>query len=364
VVGLLARLSGERVNAFSIGFAEAPYDELHYAEVAARHFGAAHYVKVVTAEDALEALPRLVEAYDEPFGNNSAVGTYVCARLARECGVRALLAGDGGDEIFGGNERYTVDRIFARYQLLPRALRHRILEPILAMLPESAPGPLGRAQRYVRRANIPNPHRFFSYQFLFAQRSETLLAPDFRAAVDERAPATIIQAQYDAAEASAELNRLLHLDLRLAIGDNDLLKVTRTAELAGVAVRFPLLSLPLVELTATLPVAFKVKGLEKRVLFKRAFRTLLPREVLAKRKHGFGVPTSLWLRSHSRFSALARETLLSTRARGRGYFQPRAIEGLFEAHAADATPFYGDILWTLLMLELWHRRHADAGAAA
>jgi asparagine synthase (glutamine-hydrolysing) len=160
---------------------------------------------------------------------------------------------------------------------------------------------------------------------------------------------------------ASELNRLLYLDLKLTIGDNDLLKVTRTAELAGVAVRFPLLDLALVDFTGTLPTEFKVRGLEKRHLFKRAFRTLLPSETLAKRKHGFGVPTAEWLRSHSGFRELARDTLLSARARGRGYFQPGAVEGLFTLHASDSTAFYGDILWSLLMLELWHRRHADPG---
>jgi asparagine synthase (glutamine-hydrolysing) len=120
---------------------------------------------------------------------------------------------------------------------------------------------------------------------------------------------------YRAAQASTELNRLLYVDLKITLGDNDLLKVTRAAELAGIAVRFPMLDHPLVEFMATLPARDKVRGGEKRYLFKRAFASLLPREVLAKSKHGFGLPISDWLKTHRPFCELSRDTLLSTRAR-------------------------------------------------
>ena len=358
VVGLMARLTGERVNAFSIGFREPRYDELSYASLAARHFNAAHYTRVVSADEAFEAVPELAEMYDEPFGNNSAIGTLLCARLARQTGATCLLAGDGGDEIFGGNERYRTDRIFALWHRVPAALRHGVLEPALAAVGERGPRALRRVQRYVRRASIPNPRRFYSYEFFFAQEGQSLLDPGFLADAGASAPWEVLEAHFQRAGAGAgELNRLLYLDLKLTIGDNDLLKVTRTAERAGIGVRFPLLDVPLVELTAALPARFKVRGLEKRYLFKHAFRSLLPPEILAKRKHGFGVPTSLWLRTHPRFKALARDTLLSPATRQRGYFRPGALESLFAGHASDDTAYYGDLVWTALMLELWHRTH-------
>ena len=362
VVGLLGGATGERVNAFSIGFREPRYDELAFAELSARHVNAAHYTQVITASEALEALPALVEAFDEPFGNNSAVGTFFCARLARECGVKRLLAGDGGDEIFGGNERYRTDRIFARYRKLPAWLRRGLLEPVLGALP--AVSVLGKAQRYVRRAGMANPRRFYSYEFFFAQEGRAWLAPELVEAAGAEAPWQVLDRHFAAAPAESELNRLLYLDMKLTLADNDLLKVTRTAEMAGVGVRFPLLDLPLVALMGRLPADLKVRGLEKRYVFKRAFRSLLAPETLAKPKHGFGVPTSLWLRGDAGFRALAGDTLLSARARQRGYFRPGAVEDLMARHAADATPFYGDVLWTVLMLELWHRRHADAGGQA
>jgi asparagine synthase (glutamine-hydrolysing) len=361
VVGLMTRLSGEGVNAFSIGFREERYNELEYAELAARHFSAAHFTHLVTADEAFACLPDLVAGFDEPFGNNSAIPTYLGARLAREAGMDVLLAGDGGDEIFGGNERYRREQILARYHLIPGPLRRGFLEPILRRLPDGGATPLGKAQRYVARASRPNPERFYSSEFFVAQERALLLNPEFLRAIDPRGPLDIADRHYRAARASSELNRLLYVDLKITLGDNDLLKVTRAADLAGLAVRFPLLDHPLVELTATLPVRDKVRGTEKRYLFKHAFASLLPREILAKTKHGFGLPVGDWLRGHRPFVELARDTLSARRSVERGYFAPGAVDWLFRQHAADATPFYGDVLWTLMMLELWHvRREATA----
>jgi asparagine synthase (glutamine-hydrolysing) len=358
VVGLMSGLTGERVNAFSVGFETSQYDERSYADLTARHFGAAHYTHVVKPDEALSVLPRLVEAYDEPFGNNSMIGTFFAAQLARECGIRQLLAGDGGDEIFGGNERYRTDRIFARYHQIPSVIRRHLVEPILLPL-ANPPGTLGKAQRYIRRANIPNPRRFYSYEFFFTAEGHGLLSPEMTVAVDAGAPVAVLERHYADVQAASELNRLLYLDLKLTLGDNDLLKVTRTAELAAVGVRFPLLDTRLVDLMNSLPVSYKVRGLDKRHLFKHAFRPLLPPATLAKRKHGFGVPTSVWLKSSPAFRDMARDVLLSPRARQRGYFRHGAIESLFRQHTADTTSYYGDILWTVLMLELWQRRHVD-----
>ena len=357
VLGYMARLTGERVPAFSIGFQEERFDELHYADVAARHFGAAHEKHIVTGDEALAVMPALVGTYDEPFGNNSALGTYLCARLAREHGVRRLLAGDGGDEIFGGNERYVSDRVFGLYGRVPGALRRGVIEPALAILPGDR-GVLGKARRYVKRASLPMPRRLYSYDFYFASEGRALLG-DVLVGCDPEAPWRTVEGHFAAAVATADLNRAMYMDVKVTLGDNDLVKVTRTAELAGIGVRFPLLDRPLVEFTATLPAIFKVRGLEKRYLFKRAFRSLLPAEILAKRKHGFGIPTSDWLKGHAGFRELAHEALLSPWARSLGYFRPGAIEGLVALHQADATPYYGDHLWTALMLHLWHRRHLE-----
>jgi asparagine synthase (glutamine-hydrolysing) len=361
VVGLMTRLTGPGVHAFSIGFREERYDELAYAQLSAHHFGAAHYTRLVTADEAFACVPTLVAGYDEPFGNNSAIPSFLCARLARESGMTHVLAGDGGDEIFGGNEHYRKEQVLARYGRLPAPLRRGLIEPLLRACPPGGASVLGKAQRYVARASQPNPARFYTSEFLLAREAGQLLSADFRAAVPADWPLQVATRHYEAARATSEIDRLLYLDLKVTIGDNDLLKVCRAAELAGVSVRFPMLDHPLVEYTATLPARDKVRGTEKRYLFRRAFASLLPRETLQKAKHGFGLPISDWLKSHRAFRELAGDTLLSPRTAQRGYYAPGALEGLLGRHREDATPYYGDVLWRLLMLELWHR-HQEAAA--
>jgi asparagine synthase (glutamine-hydrolysing) len=304
-------------------------------------------------------MPRLVEAYEEPFGNNSVIPTYLCARLARDSGMRLLLAGDGGDEIFGGNERYRREQILARYMMLPAPVRHGLIEPLLRAIPPAGLSPLGKAQRYVERATTPNPDRFYGSEFFVVQQRERLLHADFLGSVRPEWPLEIARRHYGSPATSDELNRLLYVDLKITLGDNDLFKVTRAAELAGVSVRFPMLDHPLVEALATLPSQYKIRGGEKRYLFKRAFAGLLPAEILSKVKHGFGLPISEWLKSHAGFRELLGDTLLSERCRNRGYFAVGALEDLVALHRKATSPYYGDILWTLLMLELWHRAHGD-----
>ena len=360
VVGLMSRLTGSGVHAFSIGFREERYDELAYAQLAAHHFGAAHYTQLVTPDEAFGCLPTLVAGYDEPFGNNSAIPSFLCAKLARDAGMKRVLAGDGGDEIFGGNERYRKEQILARYGRIPAPLRKGVIEPLLRTCPPGGATLLGKAQRYVERASQPNPTRFYTSEFLLAWEADRLLSGDFLGAVPRDWPFQIATRHYQTARAASDLNRLLYLDLKITIGDNDLLKVCRAAELAGVAVSFPMLDHPLVEYTATLPARDKVRGTVKRYLFRQAFASLLPRETLQKTKHGFGLPISDWLKTHAAFRELARDTLLSARAGQRGYYAPGAVEGLLRRHEEDTTPYYGDVLWTLLMLELWHRQQESA----
>ena len=123
IVGLMSRLGRGRVKSFSIGFAEQPFNELGYAELAAKRFNSEHHTYLVTASDCFEALPEMIRSFDEPFGNSSAIATYFCARLAAQAGVKTMLAGDGGDELFGGNEWYASDKIFQLYQDLPGLVR-------------------------------------------------------------------------------------------------------------------------------------------------------------------------------------------------------------------------------------------------
>jgi asparagine synthase (glutamine-hydrolysing) len=361
VTGMMARGGRRPVKTFSIGFQEHVFNELGYAEIAAKRFDTSHHTYLVGPDDCFQALPEMVRSFDEPFGNSSAIPTYFCARLAAENGVKTLLAGDGGDELFGGNSWYAGDKIFEVYQFVPAVLRKRLIEPILAGIP-ARNGLVGKARNYVRRSNIPALERILSYHFLFVHAPATVFEGDFLKTLADYSVIDIPSRYYREAQARDHLDRLLYTDVKIVLGDSDLPKVTRMSELAGVQARFPFLDRSVAEFSGAIPANLKVKGFKKRYLFKRAFRDLLPVEIIKKKKHGFGIPVAVWLKSDARFVELSKDTLLSRRAFERGYFRRAFIEDLFRQHEADDSSYYGDTLWTFLALELWHRQAVDEPA--
>ena len=238
IVGMMSGMGRGRVKTFSIGFAEQPFNELGYAEIAAKRFNADHHTYLVTARDCFEALPDIIRSFDEPFGNSSAIPTYFCARLAAGHGVKTLLAGDGGDELFGGNEWYATDKLFQVYQDVPGLVRKGLVEPLLGMLPFEN-GLVGKARRYVRRSNLPPFERVMSYHFLCAHPPAEVFDPGFLDALNGYAVLDIPSRYYREAPAREHLDRLLYHDLKTVIGDSDLPKVTCMSELAGIQTQVP-----------------------------------------------------------------------------------------------------------------------------
>jgi asparagine synthase (glutamine-hydrolysing) len=358
VTGMMRRTGNEPVNSFSIGFAEERFNELEYARITAHAFQTKHHEYLVTANDCAEAIPDMVRYFDEPFGNSSAIPTYFCARLAAQNGVKTLLAGDGGDELFGGNTRYLTDKIFAAYDKIPGSVRKGALEPLLRSIPIRS-GIVAKARSYVRRANLPQPERFFSYNLLLDNRLDTIFEPDFVRSLQGHSVLDRPNVYYRQGPAKDHLDKLLYIDMKMTLADNDLLKVTRMCELAGVRPRFPFLDRAVADVSGEIPAGLKVKGSQKRYLFKKAFRDLLPTEVIHKKKQGFGIPVSVWMKTDRRLRELTNDVLLSARTYQRGYIRRTFVEDLLRHHAADNTAFYGDMLWTFLTLELWLREFAD-----
>lgn len=362
IVGMMNRQQRGPVQAFSIGFREQPFNEMEYAELAAKKFQADHHTYFVSPQDCFEALPNMVRYFDEPFGNSSAIPTYFCARLAAEKGMKVLLGGDGGDELFGGNEAYRVEKIFEFYQGFPAGLRKGLIEPVLNRLPIES-GPIGKIRRYVRRSNLPKVERMLSYHFLCTHAFQDVFDAGFLGELSGYSVLDAIERHYSQAPARNHLDRRLYADVKTTLGDSDLPKVTCMAELAGIQVRFPFLDVDVAGFSGRVPANLKVKGLEKRYLFKRAFRNLLPPEIIRKRKHGFGIPVAAWMNTDPAMRDFSRDVLLSSRARERGYFRQEFIADLIRKSEADETSYYGDTLWVFLAMELWHREFLDRPAA-
>jgi asparagine synthase (glutamine-hydrolysing) len=359
VVGLLTRIRKSPVTSLSIAFAEERFNELEYAALGAKHFGAEHVVSRLGPEEAFQIIPKIVGLYDEPFANSSVIPTYHCQMLARERGVEVVLAGDGGDELFGGNERYRTQEIYELYQKIPGAFRRGVIEPLISGISLDAAGLGGKLRRYIHASNMPNPERYFRWSALQHFSAEKILGTALPVGNGHGDLLAIARAHHKAAPAHSELNRLLYIDVKMTLGDNDIPKVVRAAELSGINVRFPYLDHPLAEFSGRIPANVKVRRLEKRYLFKKATRDLLPKAILNKKKHGFGLPVGMWLKSDPKMRGMAEEVLHDPRTYQRGYFQRDFIEKTFAAMDSDDTPFYGDVLWPFLMLELWHRHHVE-----
>jgi len=356
LVGLMSKVMSGRTKTFSVGFEEERYNEIHYARTAATHFNAKAYEYFVSADNALAILPSLAAYFDEPFGNSSAIPTYFCLRMAKEAGIRVMFAGDGGDELFAGNERYLAEKYFLPFDILPMSLQN-VSSYIASFFP--AVYPLRKIRRYIERASEPNPKRFFHYQLFLREHANDFFTESFRANLDSDFALRMPREHYRKVIAAAPLNRLLYMDLKMCIADNDLFKVNRMAEALGVKVCYPYLDRGLAEITGKLPVGLKLKGFQKRYIFKRAFAKLLPEEILRKKKHGFGLPIAHWLRTHAGFRETAHSLLLDTSAMQRGYFNRSALEKLLRQHDEEKSDFYGTFIWNIMMLELWHRNHKD-----
>jgi len=358
VVGLLTQIKKTPINTFSIGFTEDRFNELKYAHIATEHFGCVHAESRVGPDDAFRILPKIVDLFDEPYANSSVIPTYYCQMLAVERGRKVMLAGDGGDELFGGNEHYRTDGIYQLYQRIPQALRRGLIDPLVSFIPETTPG-LGKVRRYVQSSNTPNPDRYSRWMMLQYFPPGKILGEDMPFSNGHGDLLAIARAHYQSAKAKSELNRLMYLDVKMVLGDCDLPKVVRASELAGITVRFPFLDHPLAEFSGRIPSELKLKWLEKRYLFKKATQNLLPKAILQKKKHGFGLPMSMWLKTDPKIRGLAEDVLHDPRSCQRGYVRRDFIQYLFSSMDQDNTSFYGDVLYSFLMLELWYRKHVE-----
>lgn len=351
VAGKLTKSSDHPARTFSIGFGVDAYDELKYADIAARHFGCEALQYNVTAADVVTAFPAIAMAYDEPFGNSSAVPTYFCALRARERGVTRLLAGDGGDEIFGGNERYARQQVFDWWFKLPAAVRTHFLEPLALRLPgEGGFKPIAKVRSYIEQARIPLPERLESWNFVYRE-GRTMLTPEFAETIDPRAPFRVMEEVYAAAPARSTLNKMLYFDWYFTLADSDLRKVQTMSALAGVEVLYPMLDARVVDLSNRVLPNQKMERLELRSFYKRAMRGFLPDAILDKKKHGFGLPFGDWLKTDARLADLIYSHLTDLKARR--IVAPAFLDKLIQDQRSGHAMYYGYAIWDLAILEAW-----------
>lgn len=363
IAGILTQVGGKPADTYSIGFEAEGYDEMEYARLASRHFGTNHHEYYVTPDDVVAAIPKMGAVFDQPFGNASAVPAFYCAQMAKRDGVTCMFGGDGGDELFGGNERYAKQTVFALYDRLPGLLRKALLEPAVFNFPGGGLiKPIRKARSYIEQASVPMPARLETYNLLGRYGAAQVFDADFLASADLDGPLASLRDAYGKQPSASLINQMLALDLKVTLADNDLPKVIKACELAGVDVAFPFLSDAMVEFSTHLTAKQKLNGTKLRWFFKEALRGFLPDEIITKQKHGFGLPFGVWLEKHQPLQELAYDSLSSLR--GRGIVRAEFIDDLLGKHLKEHPGYHGTMVWVLMMLEQWFRQRPAAAPHA
>jgi asparagine synthase (glutamine-hydrolysing) len=352
LTALAAQEGGGRVSTFSIGFEEASYNELERARLVAKRYDTDHH-ELVVRPDAAHLLPKIIEAFDEPFADSSALPTFLVSELASDT-VKVALSGEGGDELFGGYYTYVADVLAPR--LAPLA---RILRPLAEVLPSSDRKASFdyRAKRFARAAHLPPLERHHGWKEIFSpeMRSELSLVPNASDPID------VLRRRYAETEGSDELARLQDVDLGVYLVDDLLVKTDRASMAHSLEARVPFLDPVVAELALAAPRRSKVRGFSKKRLLRQAVSSLLPREIVRGRKQGFSAPVAAWLRGE--LEPFTREVLAPSEISRQGQLDPTAVTRVLEAHVARREDLSRQ-LWGLLCFTLWYDRFVQEAAPA
>jgi asparagine synthase (glutamine-hydrolysing) len=360
IVAFMARHSDQPVKTYSIGFkgdaASDVYNELPYARQVAEQFGTDHR-EIIVRPDVASLLPKLAWHMDEPVADSASVTTYLVSEFARR-DVTVILSGVGGDELFGGYNRYLGDYYVGRYQLVPAWMRNMVIAPLVQIMPSDRHGRISSLARYARMFvasnDLPFEERYRSYVQVFGPGSlERLLKNGKAGRVDSLDEAFALATSGDA------LNRLMRVDL-LTQMPNDLLMLTdKMTMAASIECRVPLLNHELVELAARIPASLRIEGNNLKALMKRALDGVLPRQILERKKRGFGAPLGAWLKRD--LQPMMRRLLSKQAVESRGLFHWPVIEETIALHMANRED-HTDHLMALLNLEIWAQIFLDRRA--
>src|SRR5262245_38113814 len=355
VVGLMAETSGARVKTFSSGFDEPAIDELEHARRVARHFDTDHQ-QCEVKPDGVSILDRLVSHFDEPFADSSAIPTWYVSEMARRH-VTVVLSGDGGDELFGGYDRYVPHpRVVAFDRYSPRALR-RVAAIAAARLPHGV-----RGKNFLRHVGRDEQGRYLdAIRFFSADEKPSLLSHDVMGQIEGPDPESRLAAHFDRYANLPWPSQMMRFDAETYLPEDVLTKVDRMSMAHSIESRVPLLDNEVIEFASSLPAPIKIKGGRRKHVLKEVAATLLPPEILNRRKQGFGVPLGTWFRGNDHPGAIRElfvDTLLSPPSLQRGYFQPLFVRRLVDEHVSGKRD-HTLRLWQLVVFEKWHQEYVD-----
>ena len=348
VVGLMAQVSSRPVKTFSIGFDDPAFDELEHARTVARHFGTDHH-EFVVRPDGLSILDDMIAHFDEPFADSSAIPTWYVSEIARRH-VTVVLSGDGGDELFGGYDRYLPHPRVARFDRMPIPGLRAAASIAWPLLPHGA-----RGKNFLRHVAKDSAGRYLDSIALFqSDERASLYTPGVRTALARDAEDALAR-HFERFAALPHDSRMMRFDFETYLPEDVLTKVDRMSMAHSIETRVPLLDNEVIDFAASLPAHLKIKNGRRKYILKETLRPLLPAGILDRRKQGFGIPLGTWFRGG--LTDLFSDILDAPRTKERGYFEPAFIARLLREHLAGRDHTLR--LWQLLVFELWHRHYLD-----
>jgi asparagine synthase (glutamine-hydrolysing) len=357
VVALMASLQKDPVTSVSIGFQERDHDELPYAEQIAREFHTQHFEHIVKP-DALQVLEKLVWHFDEPFADSSALPTYYVCKAAREH-VTVALSGDGGDELFGGYRRYFYDVLEDGLRArLPEFVRRYLVSPLAAIYPKADWLPqFLRAKTLLTNLTLSPNRGYYNSRSIFKEpMRRCLLRPEVVEELGSYDPFSVLEPHFQRTQSWPRLSQLQYVDLKTYLHDDILVKVDRMSMANSLEVRSPLLDQKLWHFLAGVSPDLKIRGKERKFIFKKAMEPMVPRRILYRRKRGFVVPLAQWFRGSVK--KFGEELFLGSGKGKSGLFDAQYVRTIWRDHQSGKRN-YATHLWTVLMFELWHRKFME-----
>lgn len=365
IVALMKQHSnGRRVGTYTIGIESSDLrydiipDDLEWARKVNQQLDT-DYHEIMLRPDVGELLPKLVYHMDEP-AIDMAIPTYLVSQSARES-MRVMLSGMGGDEVFAGYPRQMAMRIAGAFDPVPQLLRRPVMKAVAAALPGGMPGkltaPLRNAKKFARSAALDFANRYLGFGTYFTDEAKQKLYANELREVTNGLDAYAKHREYFArAKNAASLNQLLYVDLKTFLPCLNLMTTDKTSMAANLEVRVPFLNREMLQLTARMPPELKLKGLKRKYILKKAAETLLPHDVVWRKKAGFGAPIRSWLRGPLR--PMVDDLLSEETIRRRGLFRPEEVRRIIDANLSGRED-YNLQVFQLLNLELWHRAFID-----
>ncbi|OZG73435.1 asparagine synthase (glutamine-hydrolyzing) [Hahella sp. CCB-MM4] len=350
VVALMANNSDKPVKTCSIGFDEKKFNETEFAKIVADKYKTEHH-EFTVHQNVKDNLEKIVAFFDEPFADPSLVPTYFVSELARQQ-VTVAVAGDGGDEVFAGYEKYSIDDIENRLRnKFPRFIRKKIFPPLANLLAKSNNTLCRKGKTLLTSLSLePEMGFYLSNAQIDDRQWNRLVNTDTRSQLGDYHPSRITTDAYHRADGRDHLARILYTDMKTYLPGGILVKVDRMSMANSLEVRAPILDKEVLEFSATLSSSLKFRDGEKKYILKETFKQLLPDDILYRKKMGFSVPLAIWLRTE--LKELASDYLFSKGEGIQNFFNMDEVKSLWSQHQEEKAD-HSAILWSMLMFQMW-----------